>query len=91
MWIDESMCTAPAAQTPKRGHPLVYSDALIQGLLGLKQVFRLPLRALQGFAGSLRKLAFPDLPIRTTRRCLAAHRVWRSCCLRGARASLCTW
>ncbi|MHA6907983.1 IS5 family transposase [Ralstonia pseudosolanacearum] len=63
MWIDESMCTAPAAQTPKRGHPLVYSDALIQGLLGFKQVFRLPLRALQGFAGSLRKLAFPDLPI----------------------------
>uniref|UniRef100_A0A0S4TX19 Transposase n=1 Tax=Ralstonia solanacearum TaxID=305 RepID=A0A0S4TX19_RALSL len=60
MWIDGSMCTAPAAQTPKRGHPLVHSDALIQGLLGLKQVFRLPL---QGFAGSLRKLAFPDLTI----------------------------
>jgi hypothetical protein len=32
-------------------------------LLGLKQVFRLPLRALQGFAQSLRKLAFPDLPV----------------------------
>jgi hypothetical protein len=63
MWIDEKMCAAPAARTPRRGHPVVYSDALIQGLLGLKQVFHLPLRALQGFAGSLRKLAFPDLPV----------------------------
>src|SRR5471030_3089131 len=30
---------------------------------GLKQVFRLPLRALQGFAGSMNKLAFTDLPV----------------------------
>ncbi len=29
-------------------------------LLGLKQVFRLPLRALQGFVTSLRKLAFAN-------------------------------
>jgi hypothetical protein len=32
-------------------------------LLGLKQVCRLPLRALQGFAHSLRELAFADLPV----------------------------
>ncbi|MBJ7308616.1 transposase [Rugamonas sp. CCM 8940] len=32
-------------------------------LLGLKQVFRLPLRALQGFAGSMNKLAFGDFPV----------------------------
>src|SRR5260370_40595121 len=32
-------------------------------LLGLKQVYRLPLRALQGFAQSLRELAFADLPV----------------------------
>ncbi|MFX1689704.1 IS5 family transposase [Paraburkholderia sp. A2RI-6] len=32
-------------------------------LLSLKQVFHLPLRALQGFAQSLRKLAFPSLPV----------------------------
>lgn len=63
MWIDQSMYAPPPAQASKRGHPVVYSDALIQGLLGLKQVFHLPLRALQGFAGSLRKLAFPDLPV----------------------------
>ncbi len=63
MWIDEGMCKASAAQARKRGHPLVYSDALIQGLLGLKQVFHLPLRALQGFAMSLRRLAYPELPV----------------------------
>jgi hypothetical protein len=32
-------------------------------LLGLKQVFRLPLRALQGFAQSLRALGFAGLPV----------------------------
>jgi len=63
MWIDHSMCAPPATQSPRRGHPVVYSDALIQGLLALKQVFHLPLRALQGFAASLRKLAFAELPV----------------------------
>ncbi len=64
MWVEESLLVPPAkAQSPKRGHPLVYTDALIQGLLGLKQVFHLPLRALQGFAQSLRTLAFPTLPV----------------------------
>src|SRR5476649_1949718 len=47
----------------KRGRPCIYADAVIQMLLGLKQVFRLPLRALQGFAGSMNKLAFTDLPV----------------------------
>jgi len=32
-------------------------------LLGLKQVFHLPLRAVQGFALSLRELAYPGLPV----------------------------
>jgi hypothetical protein len=32
-------------------------------MLRLKQVFRLPLRALQDFEGSMNKLAFPDLPV----------------------------
>ena len=64
MWVEESLLVPPTkAQSPKRGHPLVYTDALIQGLLGLKQVFHLPLRALQGFAQSLRTLAFPTLPV----------------------------
>ena len=63
MWVEESLLVPPAKAQSKRGHPLVYTDALIQGLLGLKQVFHLPLRALQGFAQSLRTLAFPTLPV----------------------------
>lgn len=51
------------ADVVKRGRPRLYADAVIQMLLGLKQVFRLPLRALQGFAGSMNKLAFADLPV----------------------------
>ncbi|MCW8164486.1 IS5 family transposase [Verminephrobacter aporrectodeae subsp. tuberculatae] len=62
MWIDESLL-APAAAVPRRTRPLVYPDTVIQGLLGLKQVFDLPLRTLQGFAQSLHRLAFPNLPV----------------------------
>lgn len=63
MWIDDdALANMPAAE-PTRGRPRQYSDALIQALLGLKTVFRLPLRALQGFAQSLRDLAFADLPV----------------------------
>lgn len=54
------------------GRPHVYSDALIQALLTLKQVSHLTLRAAQGFAQSLGELAFAELPVpsslcRTTR------------------------
>lgn len=51
------------AEAVKRGRPRVYTDAVIQMLLGLKRVIRLPPRALQGFAGSMNKLAFADLPV----------------------------
>ncbi|HTR10042.1 MAG TPA: transposase, partial [Paraburkholderia sp.] len=64
MWIDEGVLTQVSEAGPtRRGRPRVYSDAAIQMLLGLKQVFRLPLRAVQGFAHSLRKLAYPGLPV----------------------------
>ena len=64
MWIDQSILTQGSEAGPtRRGRPPVYSDAAIQMLLSLKQVFHLPLRALQGFAQSLRKLAFPNLPV----------------------------
>ena len=64
MWIDESaLAQVPEAGLSRRGRPCIYADAVIQMLLGLKQVFRLPLRALQGFAQSLRDLAFADLPV----------------------------
>lgn len=48
---------------PTRGRPQLYSDALIQASFGLKTVFHLPLRALQGFVQSLRELAFAELPV----------------------------
>ncbi len=63
MWIDQSVLASPGVGVSKRGRPCVYPDAVIQMLLGLKQVFHLPLRALQGFAMSLRKLAFANLPV----------------------------
>lgn len=63
MWIDETAVTSMPDVEPTRGRPRLYSDALIQALLGLKTVFRLPLRALQGFAQSLRDLAFATLPV----------------------------
>ena len=63
-WVHESVLkAAPEAGSLKRGRPHAYSDAAIQMLLGIKQVYRLPLRSLQGFALSLRKLAFADLPV----------------------------
>ncbi|KDP87468.1 transposase [Cupriavidus sp. SK-3] len=64
MWIEDSaLATAADAGQPKRGRPCAYSDATIQMLLTVKQVYRLPLRALQGFAQSLCRLAFPTLPV----------------------------
>lgn len=63
MWIDEAALASTPAADPTRGRPRLYSDALIQALLGLKSVFRLPLRALQGFVQSLRDLAFATLPV----------------------------
>lgn len=64
MWIDPSLFAAsPELDERARGRPCVYPDALVQMLLSLKQVFHLPLRALQGFTLSLRKLAFAGLPV----------------------------
>ncbi len=63
MWIDEAaLASAPDAE-PTCGRPRLYSDALSQALLGVKTLFRLPLRAPQGFAQSLRDLAFATLPV----------------------------
>ena len=64
MWINESALTMVSEAEPvMRGRPHVYSDALIQALLTLKQVYHLTLRAVQGFAQSLRELAFAELPV----------------------------
>lgn len=64
MWIDEAALASMSNTEPMRGRPRLYSDPPIQALLGLKTVFRLPLCALQGFAQSLRDLAFATLPVR---------------------------
>jgi hypothetical protein len=64
IWMERDVWQPGAlSATAKRGRPCVYADAVIQMLLGLKQVFRLPLRAVQGFAVSMSKLAFPDLSV----------------------------
>lgn len=81
MWIDQELLQAvPETGAPKRGHPLVYTDAVIQMLFGLKQVFRFPLRALQGFAGSLRKLAFANLPVPHYSTVSRRAQIWMSYC-----------
>lgn len=63
MWIDDDALANMPDTEPTRGRSRLYSDALIQALLGLKTVFHLTLRALQGFAQSLRDLAFAELPV----------------------------
>lgn len=70
MWIDEAALAGMPEVEPTRGRPRLYSDALTRALLGLITMFRLQLRALQGFAQSLRDRAFATLtaPNHTTLR-----------------------
>ncbi|KAF1013601.1 MAG: IS5 family transposase [Burkholderia sp.] len=69
IWIDEAVLARIPDAIPTRGRPRLYRDTLIQLLLGVKGVkgvkivYRLTLRALQGFTKSLRDLAFPSLPV----------------------------
>ena len=63
IWMDEAMLAAAPETSSQRGRPQAYCDGVIQMLLALKSVYRLPLRALQGFAMSLRRLALPALPV----------------------------
>ncbi len=47
IWMEPELWQRNAeAGAAKRGRPRLYADAVVQMLLGLKQVFRLPLRAL---------------------------------------------
>lgn len=63
MWIDEAALARTSNSESTCVHPRPYGDARIQALLGSKTVFRRPPRALQGFAQSLRDLAFATLPV----------------------------
>ena len=61
VWMNERMFS-PASQMPgQRGRPQASSNGMIQMLLTIKSVYRLSLRALQGFATSLQRLAMADL------------------------------
>ncbi|KAF1016459.1 MAG: IS5 family transposase ISBam3 [Burkholderia gladioli] len=62
--IDEAVFARIPDAIPARSRPCLYGDTLIQALLGVKTVYRLTLRALQGFTQSLRDLeAFPSFPV----------------------------
>ncbi|KAF1003249.1 MAG: IS5 family transposase ISBam3 [Burkholderia gladioli] len=63
IWIDEAVLARISDAIPTRGRPCLYGDALIRALLGVKSVYRLTLRALQGFTQSLRNFALPSLPV----------------------------
>ncbi|WP_175964564.1 transposase [Burkholderia pyrrocinia] len=77
MWLAQAELAVAPDTAPVRGRACIYSDAVIQALLGLKAVFRLPLRALQGFAQSQRDLPFAACRYQTTRRFAAARRRFR--------------
>ncbi|MEX3592385.1 MAG: IS5 family transposase [Burkholderia sp.] len=63
IWINEAVLARMHEAIPTRGRPCLYGDALIQALLGVKTVYRLTARVLQGFTHSLCDLAFPSLPV----------------------------
>ena len=67
LWIDqECLSTWYEPSQPgkeKRGHPLHFSNTAILCLLSLKYIYKLSLRATQGFALSLLQLMKLDLEI----------------------------
>ena len=63
VWISPDVAWHAAEGTGKRGRPPVFSDAAIQCVLTLKVLYQLPLRAAQGMAGSLIRLAGLDWPV----------------------------
>ncbi|KAF1018009.1 MAG: hypothetical protein E5299_00180 [Burkholderia gladioli] len=64
IWIDEGVLARMPDAIPTRGARVYTAIRLIQALLGVKTVYRLRLRALQGFTQILRDLAsFPSLPV----------------------------
>ena len=63
VWISPDVAWHAAEGTGKRGRPPVFSDAAIQCVLTLKVLHQLPLRAAQGMAGSLIRLAGLDWPV----------------------------
>ncbi|XDJ36343.1 MAG: transposase [Burkholderia sp.] len=80
IWIDEAVFARIPDAIPTRSRPRLYGDTLIQVLLGVKTVYRLTLRALQGFTQSLRDLAFPSFPVPNyTTLCRREKRLMSNC------------
>ena len=63
-WLDDETIQAwyESATPASRGRPQCYSDLAITTVLVIKRVFRLPLRATQGFIDSIFTLM--DVPLR---------------------------
>ena len=57
VWISPELSWHASEGTGKRGRPRVFTDAAIQTVLTLKVLYQLPLRAAQGMAGGLIRLA----------------------------------
>ena len=60
IWISPDLAWHASAGTGRRGRPAVFTDAAIQTVLTLKVLYQLPLRAAQGMAGGLIRLAGLD-------------------------------
>ena len=60
VWISPDLAWHASEGTGRRGRPPVFTDAAIQAVLTLKVLYQLPLRAAQGMAGSLIRLAGLD-------------------------------
>jgi hypothetical protein len=57
VWISPELAWHAAEGTGRRGRPQVFTRAAIQTVLTLKVLYQLPLRAAQGLAGGLIRLA----------------------------------
>jgi hypothetical protein len=65
IWVDEGALSRWSGEKDptKRGRPFVYGDAAVELVLTLREVYHLPLRAAQGFAGSILKALGLGLPV----------------------------
>lgn len=73
LWMDEDAIEQwyeHSSGEKKRGRPFVYSDIAVSVMLCIKQIYRLPLRATQGFVSSLIDLLKVDIqPLSYTQIC----------------------
>lgn len=64
-WFDDDLLEnwRHPNEKPKVGRPFVYSDAAVECLLALRELFRLPYRQTEGLARSLAELMGAEIPI----------------------------